>query len=126
MSLSIEGGLMVLALVAGFAIYWQQQRVGTIVEREARRFCRRWELQFLDDTVGCQKWRWRRSERGWKTHRWFVFEYSGADVERGSGLVYCVGDRVQQIEIQGHPSQPSGWREYNGDPLQEARDHDES
>ncbi|MGM0564823.1 MAG: DUF3301 domain-containing protein [Pseudomonadota bacterium] len=115
MLLTWESLLITIAIALGFGWYWRGRQVAEKVEREARRFCRRWELQFLDDTVACRKWRLRRGPGGLRLHRLFVFEFSSAETERGGGLVHCVGDRVQHIEIvhgrvapEGVQAPPSG------------------
>jgi len=55
---------------------------------------------FLDDTVQCQKMRWRKNQRGkWKFYRLYVFEYSSEEIERGYGAMAFESDFLQQIQF---------------------------
>lgn len=113
--LTWESLLITIAIALAFAWYWRGRQVAERVERAARIFCKRHEMQFLDDTVDCRKWRLRRGPGGLRLHRLFVFEFSSAETERGGGLVHCVGDRVQHIEIVHGRVAPDGLQSQPGE-----------
>lgn len=89
---------VVVSLVIGFVL--RQRSISELAERVARDFCRKNGVLFLDDTVQCQKMRWRKNQRGkWKFYRLYVFEYSSEEIERGYGAMAFESDFLQQIQF---------------------------
>lgn len=100
-----EAFALVLAVAA--ALFW----VDSLRAREravaaGRAACRRYELQFLDDTVSFARLRLARDEEGQlKLKRTYTFEFSDTGDNRRHGAIVMLGARLEDLQLEPYPLQ---------------------
>ncbi len=100
--------LMLLAVVIAAAVYlWRAPSVYGLALRAARQYCRKLELQFLDDSVSLSRL-WVKRDRNGMLRLWRVyqFEFTATGGERYRGWVTTLGRTVTGIELQPHRVDP--------------------
>jgi hypothetical protein len=66
-----------------------------------RAACRRYELQFLDDTVSFTRVRLARDEEGQlKIKRTYTFEFSDTGNNRRHGAIVMLGGELQDLQLE--------------------------
>ena len=66
-----------------------------------RAACRRYELQFLDDTVSFTRIRLARDEEGQlKIKRTYTFEFSDTGNNRRHGAIVMLGGELQDLQLE--------------------------
>jgi hypothetical protein len=71
-----------------------------------RSACRRYELQFLDDTVAFARLRLARDEEGQvRIARTYTFEFSDTGNNRRHGAIVMLGARVLDLQLEPYPIQ---------------------
>lgn len=94
-------GLILLISLGVLFWFW----VNTLTVRDrvidaVRTTCRNQNLQLLDGTVALQRVSVMRSHRGHMTlRRTFLFAYSADGVERRTGFVITLGNRIEQMGL---------------------------
>jgi hypothetical protein len=99
--------LVILALIGAAVFLW----VDSLRAREravaaGRAACKRYELQFLDDTVSVARLRLARDEEGQlRIARTYTFEFSDTGNNRRHGAVVMLGAQVQDLQLEPYPVQ---------------------
>ena len=71
-----------------------------------RAACKRYDLQFLDDTVSFARLRLARGEDGQlRIARTYTFEFSDTGNNRRHGAVHMLGARVLDLQLEPYPVQ---------------------
>jgi hypothetical protein len=71
-----------------------------------RAACRRYDLQFLDDTVAFTRLRLARDDEGrLRIARTYTFEFSDTGNNRRHGAIVMLGARVQDLQMEPYPIQ---------------------
>ena len=66
-----------------------------------RAACRRYELQFLDDTVSFSRIRLARDEEGQlRLKRTYTFEFSDTGNNRRHGAIVMLGGELQDLQLE--------------------------
>lgn len=95
---------LLLALAAGFALWWDGQRARERASDYARRRCQEAGVIFLDDTVALSRFRPRRHSDGRiRLYREYRFEFSGDGNRRVRGMITVFGGRVTHCEMDAYP-----------------------
>ena len=96
-----------IVLIAAGIFFW----LGSLRAREralqaGRAACKRYELQFLDDTVSFTRIRLRRDEEGQlKIARTYTFEFSDTGNNRRHGAIVMLGGELQDLQLEPYPMQ---------------------
>jgi hypothetical protein len=100
-----EGAAIVL-IGAGILLWLDSLRARERAVAAGRAACRRYELQFLDDTVSFTRLRLARDEAGQlKIARTYVFEFSDTGNNRRHGAIVMLGAQVQDLHLEPYPVQ---------------------
>lgn len=104
-----------ILLLAGIGAWWwsaMQAREAAVTA--ARRGCRKFGVQLLDDSVVLRHFRPRRDRDGrWRLRRMYAFEFTRSGGERHTGYVTLLGRRLLDVHLDaGEPG-----REYPGQRL---------
>jgi hypothetical protein len=100
-----EGAAIVL-IGAGIFLWLDSLRARERAVDAGRAACRRYELQFLDDTVSFTRLRLARDEEGQlKIARTYVFEFSDTGNNRRHGAIVMLGGQVQDLHLEPYPVQ---------------------
>ena len=100
-----EGAAIVL-IGAGIFLWLDSLRARDRAVAAGRAACRRYELQFLDDTVSFTRLRFARDEEGQlKLARTYVFEFSDTGNNRRHGAIVMLGGQVQDLHLEPYPVQ---------------------
>ncbi len=99
--------LVVLALIGAAVFLWiDSLRARERAVAAGRAACKRYELQFLDDTVSFTRLRLARDEEGQlKIARTYTFEFSDTGNNRRHGAVHMLGARVLDLQMEPYPLQ---------------------
>ena len=99
--------LTALAALGAAAFLW----IDSLRAREraldaGRAACRRYDLQFLDDTVAFTRLRLARDDEGrLRIARTYTFEFSDTGNNRRQGAIVMLGARVQDLQMEPYPVQ---------------------
>ena len=100
-----EGAAIVL-IGAGIFLWLDSLRARERAVDAGRAACRRYELQFPDDTVSFTRLRLARDEEGQlKIARTYVFEFSDTGNNRRHGAIVMLGGQVQDLHLEPYPVQ---------------------
>ena len=100
-----EAGAIILVL-AGVFLWLDSLRARERAVQAGRSACRRYELQFLDDTVSFAKLRLRRDAEGQlKIARTYTFEFSDTGNNRRHGAIVMLGGELQDLQLEPYPVQ---------------------
>jgi hypothetical protein len=96
-----------LLLIAGAVFLWiDSLRARERAVAAGRAACKRYELQFLDDTVSVARLRLARDEEGQlRIARTYTFEFSDTGNNRRHGAVVMLGAQVQDLQLEPYPVQ---------------------
>jgi Protein of unknown function (DUF3301) len=95
-----EGAAIVL-LVAGIFFWLDSLRARERALKAGREACKRYELQFLDDTVSVTRLRLGRDEEGQlKIARTYTFEFSDTGNNRRHGAIVMLGGELQDLQLE--------------------------
>jgi hypothetical protein len=99
--------IAVLLLIGGAVFLWiDSLRARERAVAAGRAACRRYDLQFLDDTVSFARLRLARDEEGQlRIARTYTFEFSDTGNNRRHGAVMMLGARVQDLQLEPYPVQ---------------------
>lgn len=94
------GDVLILFIVVGLAVFWWQQdmfrRRALALAKSA---CDRAGVQLLDESVGLQRLRLRRSNGRFIIERHFGFEFSPSGAARYLGLIIFHGSAVHSVDL---------------------------
>lgn len=90
----------------GFALisfWWQGDKVKSLALQYLYDYCRKQDLQLLDQTIVLKSVWPRRGETGsLQLRRRYGFEFTSTGEERYQGLIELSGRRLQRIEVAAH------------------------
>jgi hypothetical protein len=93
--------------IAGGMLFWLDSlRARERALQAGRAACRRYDLQFLDDTVSFARMRLARDEGGQlRITRTYTFEFSDTGNNRRNGAVVMLGGELQGVNLEPYPIQ---------------------
>jgi hypothetical protein len=95
-----------IAIAAGVFLWVDSLRARERAVAAGRAACRRYDLQFLDDTVAFARLRLARDEDGQvRIARTYTFEFSDTGNNRRQGAIHLLGARVQDLHMEPYPVQ---------------------
>ena len=96
-----------IVVVVGAVLLWVDSlRARERAVEAGRSACRRYELQFLDDTVSFARIRLARNEDGeLRIARTYTFEFSDTGNNRRHGAIVMLGDELQDLRLEPYPMQ---------------------
>lgn len=93
------GALVAIAAAVLFALDSLRARERAV--RAGRDACRRYELQFLDDTVSFARLRVARDDEGrLKILRTYTFEFTETGNTRRHGAIVMLGQELRDIQLE--------------------------
>ena len=93
--------LAIIVIVLGALLWADSLRARERAVRAGREACKRYELQFLDDTVSFTRLRLARDEEGQvKLRRTYAFEFSDTGNNRRHGAIVMLGARLEALELE--------------------------
>ena len=93
------GALVAIAAAVLFALDSLRARERAV--RAGRDACRRYELQFLDDTVSFARLRFARDDEGrLKILRTYTFEFTETGNTRRHGAIVMLGQELRDIQLE--------------------------
>ena len=99
-------GIAILAIVGGMLFWLDSLRAREQAVQAGRSACKRYDLQFLDDTVSFARVRLARDEQGQvRLARTYTFEFSDTGNNRRHGAIVMLGARVQDLRLEPYPMQ---------------------
>lgn len=100
-----EAAALVLILV-GIFLWIDSLRARERAVQAGRSACKRYDLQFLDDTVSFARVRLARNEDGQvRIARTYTFEFSDTGNNRRHGAIRMLGAKVQDLQLEPYPVQ---------------------
>jgi hypothetical protein len=100
-----EAAVLVLILLALF-VWVDSLRARERAVQAGRAACKRYDLQFLDDTVSFARVRLARDAQGQvKIARTYTFEFSDTGNNRRHGAIQMLGARVLDLRLEPYPMQ---------------------
>lgn len=94
-----------LVVIAAGALFWLDSlRARERAVSAGRAACKRYGVQFLDDTVAFASLRFGRDEEGrLKPRRTYVFEFSDTGNNRRHGAIVMLGAEIQDVQLEPYP-----------------------
>lgn len=88
--------------IAGGMLFWLDSlRARERAVRAGRAACKRYDLQFLDDTVSFTRLRLRRDEEGQlRIARTYTFEFSDTGNNRRHGAIVMLGGELEDLHLE--------------------------
>jgi len=100
-----EVAVLVLILLALF-VWVDSLRARERAVQAGRAACKRYDLQFLDDTVSFARVRLARDAEGQvKIARTYTFEFSDTGNNRRHGAIQMLGAQVLDLRLEPYPVQ---------------------
>jgi hypothetical protein len=91
----------ILAIALGIMLWIDSLRARERAVEAGRAACRRYDLQFLDDTVSFSRLRLARGEDGMlKLARTYTFEFSDTGNNRRHGAIVMLGGELQDLQLE--------------------------
>lgn len=104
--LQLSNIVALLVVVLLVLYWWHAQGIRQIALAACRRYCKKRELQLLDDTVSASRLWFKRDARGrWRGWRLFVFEFTSTGAERYRGRLIMLGEHIEHIELEPYQIQ---------------------
>lgn len=96
---------LALVLVVAGTLFWVDSlRVREHAVAAGRAACRRYAVQFLDETVAFTRLRLARDAQGrLRLQRSYVFEFSDTGNNRRPGRMVMLGVELQELEMEPYP-----------------------
>ena len=99
-------GAAILLVVAGIFFWLDSLRARERALQAGRAACKRYELQFLDETVSFTKLRLSRDENGQlRIARTYTFEFSDTGNNRRHGAIVMLGGQLADLHMEPYPVQ---------------------
>ena len=100
-----EAGAIILVL-AGVFLWLDSLRARERAVQAGRAACKRYDLQFLDETVSFTRLRLARGEDGnLKIKRTYTFEFSDTGNNRRHGAIVMLGGEIQDLHLEPYRMQ---------------------
>jgi hypothetical protein len=96
----------IIFLILGFLIWFWFDSIGAKEKARStcREYCKKGNVQFLDDTVALSKLRLRRNRLGrLNVYREFKFEFSSNGDDRYNGKVALLSQFVEKVQMDAYP-----------------------
>jgi len=91
----------ILGIAALLMLWVDSLRARERAVEAGRAACRRYELQFLDDTVSFARIRLARDDEGQlKIRRTYIFEFSDTGNNRRHGAIVMLGGELQDLQLE--------------------------
>jgi hypothetical protein len=91
----------ILGIALGLLLWIDSLRARERAVEAGRAACRRYDLQFLDDTVSFTRLRLARGEDGMlRLARTYTFEFSDTGNNRRHGAIVMVGGELQDLQLE--------------------------
>jgi hypothetical protein len=91
----------ILGIAIALMLWVDSLRARERAVEAGRAACRRYELQFLDDTVSFTRIRLARDEEGQlKIRRTYTFEFSDTGNNRRHGAIVMLGGELQDLQLE--------------------------
>jgi hypothetical protein len=98
------GALLAVVLLVLFFLDSLRARERAV--RAGREACKRYELQFLDDTVSFRRLRLGRDDEGrLKLARTYTFEFTETGNTRRQGAIVMLGQHLRDIQLEPYTIQ---------------------
>jgi hypothetical protein len=98
------GALIAIVALVLFALDSLRARERAV--RAGREACRRYELQFLDDTVSFARLRFARDEEGrLRLLRTYTFEFTETGNTRRHGAIVMLGQQLLDVQLEPYTIQ---------------------
>jgi len=102
---ALELAVLVLGLAAAW-LWSDSLRVRERALRAGRDACRRYDVQFLDETVAIARlWPARNAEGRLRLRRTYTFEFSDTGNNRRHGAIVMLGAQVEDLQLEPYPLQ---------------------
>src|SRR6185503_515396 len=99
-------GVAIVLIGAGVFLWLDSLRARERAVQAGRAACKRYELQFLDDTVSFTRIRRRRDDYGQlRIARTYTFEFSDTGNNRRHGAIVMLGAELQDLHLEPYPMQ---------------------
>lgn len=99
-------GAAIILIAAGIFLWVDSLRARERAVEAGRDACRRYELQFLDDTVSFARIRLRRDDEGQlRIARMYTFEFSDTGNNRRHGAIVMLGGELQDLQLEPYRAQ---------------------
>jgi hypothetical protein len=96
----------IIAIAAGVFLWLDSLRARERAVAAGRAACRRYDLQFLDDTVSFARMRLARDEEGQlRIARTYTFEFSDTGNNRRHGAIVMLGGELTDLQLEPYPVQ---------------------
>jgi len=91
----------IVLIAAGIFLWLDSLRARERAVQAGRAACRRYDLQFLDDTVSFARLRLRRDQEGQlRIARTYTFEFSDTGNNRRHGAIVMLGAELQDLQLE--------------------------
>jgi hypothetical protein len=95
-----------IGIVAAALFFLDSLRARERAVRAGREACRRYDLQFLDDTVSFARLRLARDDEGrLRFSRTYTFEFTETGNTRRQGAIVMIGHELQDIHLEPYTVQ---------------------
>src|SRR4051812_23769671 len=99
-------GAAILMIVAGALLWLDSLRARERAVSAGRSACKRYDLQFLDDTVSFARLRVARDDEGQlRIARIYTFDFSDPGNNRRQGAIVMLGGELQDLHLEPYPVQ---------------------
>ena len=99
-------GVAILVIVAGMLFWVDSLRARERAVDAGRSACKRYDLQFLDDTVSFTRLRLARDEEGQvRISRTYTFEFSDTGNNRRHGAIVMLGSELADLHMEPYRAQ---------------------
>ncbi len=96
--------LILLLPITYLVIWWKGAQVREIAIQSAKKVCKQYQVQFLDDTVVRCGWKFIRSNNGHLVlRRSFRFEFSPDGNSRFQGHITTLSKRILSVDLEPYP-----------------------
>ena len=100
-----EAGAIIL-VIAGVFLWLDSLRARERAVQAGRAACKRYDLQFLDETVSFTRLRLARGDDGnLKIKRTYTFEFSDTGNNRRHGAIVMLGGQLEDLQLEPYPVQ---------------------
>jgi len=98
--------LAIIVIVLGALLWADSLRARERAVRAGREACKRYELQFLDDTVSFARLRLARDDDGrLKLVRTYTFEFTETGNTRRQGAIVMLGRELREVQFEPYTIQ---------------------
>lgn len=101
MYITPEDLIVAAALVGLLTLWWNAQGAKQRALHATRAYCKRAEVQLLDDAVALRGFWLKRDGQGrLRVWRSYNFEFTSTGFDRYRGRIILLGDRIERIDLE--------------------------